>query len=69
MNEPCGRCGRVTETVLLPLASGHVGRVCAVCHSCRRGRPYARREEFENLKQADSRNATRGHKLWTKRSF
>ena len=57
MNEPCGHCGRVTETVLLPLSSGHVGRVCAVCHSCRRGRPYAKKSEYQN---ADSRNATRG---------
>ena len=66
MNEYCARCGRVTETVLLLLSSGHVGRLCAVCRACRKGRPYAKKSEYQN---ADSRNATRGHKLWTKRGF
>ena len=57
--EHCGRCGRVTETVLLPLASGHIGRLCAVCRACRKGRPYAKKSEYQN---ADG-HATRGHKL------
>ena len=54
--EHCGRCGRVTETDLLPLASGHIGRLCAVCRACRKGRPYAKKSEYQN---ADG-HATRG---------
>ena len=61
--ERCGQCGRVTQTVLLPLSSGHVGRVCAVCRACRKGKPFAKKSEYQN---ADSRNATRGRKLCQK---
>ncbi len=44
--EFCKRCGRITPTILLPLSSGHIGRVCAVCRCCRSGRPYATKREF-----------------------
>lgn len=51
----CHRCGRETRTILLPLRSGHIGRVCEVCRTCRRGRPYAKRSEYEarNLHAAE----------------
>jgi len=60
--EFCKRCGRVTETALMPLSSGHVGRVCRVCGACRKGRPYASRREYESTTiTADSRpRAARG---------
>ena len=48
--EHCEHCGRDTVTVLLPLSSGHIGRVCACCRACRKGRPFASKAEFENLK-------------------
>jgi len=43
---PCHVCGRRTPSALLPLRSGHVGNVCAVCRTCRRGRPFASRTEY-----------------------
>lgn len=36
----CHRCNRITPTVLLNLRSGLIGNTCAVCHACRKGRPY-----------------------------
>lgn len=57
--EHCEHCGRDTVTVLLPLSSGHVGRCCVCCRSCRKGRPFASKAEFENLKHADG-HTTRG---------
>jgi len=66
MNEYCARCDCITETALIPLASRHIGRVCAVCHSCRKGKPYAKKSEYQN---ADG-HATRGHNpCRTKRGF
>jgi hypothetical protein len=47
MTEFCQRCHRDSETILLPLSSGHVGRVCAGCRMARRGRPYASKREYE----------------------
>jgi len=44
MSALCHRCNRETETVFLPLSSGHIGNLCAVCHAARRGRPYVSRE-------------------------
>lgn len=38
--EHCHRCGRETPTVYRLMRSGHVGNLCAVCGTCRRGRPY-----------------------------
>jgi hypothetical protein len=42
----CHRCSDTTSTVLLRLSSGHIGRVCAVCRTCRKGRPFATRNEY-----------------------
>jgi hypothetical protein len=39
----CHRCQRETETVFLPLSSGHIGNLCAECRTARRGRPYVSR--------------------------
>lgn len=57
--EPCDHCLRAaTETVLILLSSGHVGRCCAACHACRKGRPFASKAEYLKL-QADGQ-MTRG---------
>jgi len=62
--ERCERCGGHTVTTLLLLSSGHVGRVCSICRTCRRGRPYASKREYfqqaephagKGLHNADSR--------------
>lgn len=36
----CHRCGRETPTLYRMMRSGHVGNLCAVCGTCRHGRPY-----------------------------
>ena len=46
ITEPCPNCQTQTETILLELSSGHIGRVCAKCKACRAGRPYAPRSEY-----------------------
>ena len=60
IREYCHRCGIVTETVLQVLSSGHVGRLCAVCRTCRLGRPYASKNEYSEIK-AEGRRMARGH--------
>ena len=45
--ETCHRCGRKAATILVPLKGGLIGRCCASCRACRKGRPYATRTEFE----------------------
>lgn len=42
----CHQCGRESQTGILPLSSGHMGRVCCECRTLRRGRPYALRIEY-----------------------
>ena len=42
----CHICERVTQTGILPMSSGHMGRVCCECRTLRRGRPYALRYEY-----------------------
>jgi hypothetical protein len=39
----CHRCTCDTPTKYLLLSSGLVANVCAVCRTCRRGRPYVPR--------------------------
>ena len=51
----CNRCQRATETVYLPLSSGHIANACAICRTCRRLRPYVTRREYEQHLQADGR--------------
>ena len=46
--EVCHRCGRNTATVLLPFKNGLVGRCCAACRACRKGRPFATKREYMN---------------------
>lgn len=46
--ETCHVCQRQTATVLALLSSGHVGRLCAACRTCRRGRPFASKAEYYN---------------------
>lgn len=43
----CHRCQRETETVFLPLASGHIGNCCAICHATRKGKPFVRRAALD----------------------
>ena len=43
----CPRCNRETATALLPLSSGHIGRVCCQCRAQRKGRPFASRYEYD----------------------
>jgi len=40
----CHRCDRITETVFLELSTGHIGNLCSVCRTARKGRPYVSRE-------------------------
>ena len=49
----CGVCQNRTVTVLLPLSSGDIGRVCRECRTCRRGRPYATKREYQQTLKAD----------------
>jgi hypothetical protein len=44
--EHCHQCKRETPTMHLKLSSGHVGRVCAECRTCRRGHPFASKSEL-----------------------
>ena len=43
----CHHCLCVTETLLLPLSSGHVGNCCTICRATRKGRPFVTRAEYE----------------------
>ncbi len=54
--EHCHRCGRDTPTMMQVLSSGHVGRLCAVCRTCRIGRPYASKREYQQ-QQAEGHKA------------
>ncbi len=42
----CHVCHADTVTLLAPLSSGHIGRVCSECRACRLGRPYASKAEY-----------------------
>ena len=42
----CHRCERTTETVYLPLSSGHIGNCCAVCRATRKGKPFVSRNHL-----------------------
>ena len=56
--EHCHKCRRDTFTILQVLSSGHVGRLCVVCRTCRLGRPYASKREFQyQLQQAEGHRA------------
>jgi hypothetical protein len=57
----CHRCNDITSTVLLPLSSGHIGRVCAVCRTCRQGHPYATRNEYRQHLDAAQRQEEQAH--------
>lgn len=46
----CHRCQRTTETVFLPLSSGHIGNCCGQCRATRRGKPYVSKREYEARK-------------------
>ena len=43
----CEVCQTITPTRLIPL-SGGIGNCCAVCRTCRKGRPYVSRREYQN---------------------
>jgi hypothetical protein len=47
----CHRCATVTPSGLLPLTTGDIGHVCMHCRTCRKGRPYVTRAEFNRLNQ------------------
>ncbi len=44
--ETCHQCHRDGVTIMAVLSSGHVGRLCPHCRTCRRFRPYASKSEF-----------------------
>ena len=46
----CHRCERKTSTAFLPLSSGHIGNACDECHALRKGKPYAPRIEYEQIR-------------------
>ena len=57
----CHRCNRITETVFLPLSSGHIGRCCAACRATRKGHPFISRRELETTNAVNyGRRGTHG---------
>jgi len=60
MSEYCENCEQLTETKLIELSSGHIGRVCVVCHKCRRFRPYATKQEYINSKLTPTAKRLKG---------
>jgi len=48
----CHRCERTTDTVYLPLSSGHVGNCCAVCRATRKGKPFVSRNHLNTTNAA-----------------
>lgn len=42
----CYRCHQITETVFLPLSSGHIGNCCADCRATRKGKPFVSKREL-----------------------
>ena len=63
--EHCYQCHQDTETILAPLSSGHIGRLCAVCRTCRRGRPYASKAEYyqQSANADNGRRPRHEHKI------
>lgn len=59
--EHCRICQRSTATVLLPLSHGHVGRVCSKCRTCRRGKPYASKHDYQEALKAAERSEGGGN--------
>ena len=47
----CHRCQRVTSTVFVTLAGGHIGNCCAVCRACRKGHPYVSKRDADQFNQ------------------
>jgi len=45
----CHICQRETETAILQLRGG-LGNCCAVCRTCRKGKPYFSKSEVSALK-------------------
>jgi hypothetical protein len=50
-----------TPTLLVPFSSGHIGRMCSVCHTCRRFRPYTPKSEYKYQAQANTRSGRGQH--------
>lgn len=46
----CHQCGRDTESIAVPLSSGHIGNCCAVCRATRKGKPFLARHEVKELR-------------------
>ncbi len=57
----CHVCNRNTPTAFLPLSSGHFGNCCAICRTCRKGRPFATRREYEQHLNAAERQEVHAH--------
>lgn len=62
----CHQCHRVTETVFLPLSSGHTGNCCAECRATRKGHPFISKKQAESLNTPMS-NRTAGEEHATVR--
>jgi hypothetical protein len=43
----CHQCDEITATDYLPLQTGDIANVCAICKACRKGRPFITRKEFQ----------------------
>jgi hypothetical protein len=61
----CHVCDRITETSLIALSSGHIGNACADCRTCRRGRPYASKSEYEQHIEAAKRREVEANEEYT----
>ena len=55
----CHCCRRDTPTILLSLSGGLIGNCCAVCRTCRKGRPYVSHREYKQ--HLDAQPGRRGH--------
>lgn len=42
----CHICGRDTGTAYHQLSSGHIGNLCSLCRTARKGRPYISKAEY-----------------------
>ena len=59
-DEYCQKCQRDTPTVLLRLSSGHIGNLCALCRTARKGRPYVTAAEFDKFEKAPMPSRAKG---------
>ena len=48
----CHICGKDTPTDYRQLSSGHIGNLCSLCRTARKGRPYISKDEYSTMTTA-----------------